>query len=439
MTITRKDFPPDFVWGSAISSYQTEGGWDADGKGKSIWDVFCATPGAVKDGDTGNIACDSYHRYKEDIHLLSELGVTAFRFSLCWPRILPNGVGEINQAGVDFYKSYMDELLRHGIKPWVTLYHWDLPQALEDKGGWQNPEIIDWFKEYCRVVHEQFGDYLHDIVLINEPSMVSFFGYGVGIHAPGIADKTSYLRSAHHVNRCIYEGYHTLKNLNPSYNVGSSFATPYIRNAHGDDDAAHIFNCLWNLNYQDPVMLGTYPEAFASEFATANPDTIHDPVKTPLDFVGLQYYGPIFCQRVEPTEMNFYGVWFTDGPESYQKNALGWSIDAEDLRRFILSFQSRYGQQTPLYITENGSPWDDAVSNGQVHDPERIAYFEDHLAILSDLTESVKGYFYWSFMDNFEWADGYHGRFGLVYVDFDSLERTPKDSFFWYKGFLAAP
>lgn len=423
-----------FIWGTAISAYQTEGAWDLDDKGESIWDRFCRKDGAVIDGGNGDIACDSYHRFEEDIALLGACGLKNFRFSLSWPRILPDGTGRINEKGIDFYKRYLDELAKYDIEPWVTIYHWDLPQALQDKGGWENPESVNWFEEYCRVIHRSFGDRIKNWVVFNEPSIASFFGYGGGMHAPGIIGEETYLRAAHHMNLSVKRGHDVLRSLDSKALIGSSYTTPLIKSQTNDVSAVEIFDAIWNRNYLDPVMTGQYPKSFSDRFEKVNGTFSEQDLKTDLDFIGFQYYSPIYTRAVKNGERNIFGVWFDDTPDNVEKTYLGWEISPDSLKEFIHDFHDQYGKETPIIITENGSAWEDPLVEGGIDDPQRIMYFKAHLEMLEkNFPNDVRGYFYWSFLDNFEWADGYGPRFGLVHVDYDTLKRTPKKSFYWYK------
>lgn len=436
--VTKSDFTEDFIWGSAIAAYQTEGAHDKDGKGESIWDRFCQQEGAICDGTDGKVACDSYHLYETDIKLMAEMGLKNFRFSMSWPRIIPDGTGEVNEKGIDFYNRYIDTLLANNIEPWVTLYHWDLPQALQDKGGWENPECVEWFKYYCQIFHSHFGDRVKNIVIFNEPSISSFFGYGTGFHAPGIKSEQAYLRAAHNINRTVHDAYFLLKSLKADYHLGASYTTPLIKTAFGDQKAVEIFDGLWNRNYLDPVMTGEYPDVFKDAFKEANPDTIGAELKTPLDFIGFQYYSPIYTTATKETdEYSFFGVWFSETPDTFDKTSMGWGISPESLEEFINDFHARYGKEMPIIVTENGCAYEDKVTDGKVNDDLRIDYVEKHLEMFAKYPDTVKGYFYWSLLDNFEWADGYGPRFGLIHVNYESLVRTPKKSYFWYRDLIS--
>lgn len=434
-----KNFPKGFIWGTATSSYQIEGAHDADGKSPSIWDTFCQQEGAIADGTNGNIACDHYNRLDEDLEIIKNLGTKNYRFSLSWPRLLPEGTGRIEQRGYDFYNRLIDGLLERNIKPWVTLYHWDLPQCLQDKGGWENPDIVKWYTEYCQTTAEKIGDRVNDWILVNEPSIATFLAYGVGFHAPGIKSEDAYLRAAHNINRSIAQGYRALKQYKPNFNVGSSFTTPLITSHNGiDAPEVEVFNGFWNTNHLDPLLLGKYPELFADKFAAANPDTIDEDLKTPLDYVGFQYYSPIYTQQAPNDEQNFFGVWFDSAKDGTEVNDLGWEISPEAFDQYFNDYKARYGTDIPVIITENGYAGYEEIQDGVVNDEKRINYLKRHIEVVrSNHLDICKGYFAWSLMDNFEWADGYTPRFGLVYVDYDdNCKRIPKESYYWYKKFL---
>ncbi len=403
-----------FLWGAATASYQIEGAWNEDGKGESIWDRFSHTPGRVHNGDTGDVACDHYHRWREDIALMKELGLGAYRFSLSWPRILPQGTGQVNARGLDFYSRLVDGLLEADIKPFVTLYHWDLPQALEEEGGWQNPSMSDWLTEYALLVAEHLGDRVGHFMVLNEPWVFTWLGYHEGVHAPG---KTGlFVPVSHQVNLAHARALNALKGQYPNLEVGSAFSfAPSYPHSQQDEEAAarqHAFNNDWFLR---PLLRGAYPEGLWE---------MPEPVAAPLDFIGVNLY---FRQIVQddPSD-DFLGVKLVEGPG--WKTDIGWEVWPEALSRMLTWLSEEY--RLPLYVTENGCALDEPTA-----DQRRIEYLDGHIreALKArDAGADLRGYFCWSLLDNFEWAWGYRQRFGLVHVDYESLQRTVKASGRWY-------
>lgn len=399
-----------FLWGAATASYQIEGAVDEDGRGESIWDRFSRTPGKVLNGDTGDVACDHYHRWREDVTLMRSLGLGAYRFSLAWPRILPQGTGTVNARGLDFYSRLVDALLEAGITPFATLYHWDLPQVLEDQGGWQAPEMADWLTEYALAVVERLGDRVRHFMVLNEPWVFTFHGYEEGVHAPG---KTGlFVPVSHNVNLAHARALNTLKGQYPELEFGSafSFATTY-----GEDAAAaarqHAFNNDWFLR---PLLRGAYPEGLWE---------MPEPVAAPLDFIGVNLY---FRQIVAEGD-DLVRVRKLEGPG--WKTDIGWEVWPEALGKMLAWLWGEY--RLPLYVTENGCALDEPLE-----DHKRIEYLDQHIREVlkvRDAGADVRGYFAWSLMDNFEWAWGYRQRFGLIHVDYATQERRLKASGRWYR------
>jgi len=440
MTIRRDEFPSDFVWGTATAAYQIEGAAQEDGRGPSIWDTFSHTPGKVKNGHTGDTACDHYHRYREDIALMKELGTNAYRFSIAWPRILPEGRGRINPRGLDFYDRLIDALLEAEITPWATLYHWDLPQALEDAGGWPKRDTAYALAEYATVVGERLGDRLKHWITLNEPWCSAFLGYGNGVHAPGRQDYALSLQAAHHL--LLSHGLATLalRAAVPGAKVGITLnltpthpATPEPR----DLEAARRYDGFFNRWYLDPLFGFGYPPDMWELYGPLAPqleldDLAH--IATPLDFLGINYYsrsvvkhaeqGPLFIEHLRP-----------EGEYTY----MNWEVYPDGLREIVVRVAREY-RPPSIYITENGACYPDAVEDdGEIHDSRRLAYYRSHIGkCLQAIREGapLKGYFAWSLLDNFEWAEGYDKRFGLVYVDFSTQERRFKQSGRWLKAFL---
>jgi len=436
----RDSFPDGFVWGVATAAYQTEGAVDADGRGPSIWDTFCQTPGKVRNGDTGTIACDFYHRHPEDIALMAELGVTAFRFSIAWPRVIPAGRGRANEAGLDFYDRLVDELLAADILPFATLYHWDLPQPLEDAGGWPARATVDAFAEYVKVVAERLGDRVHAWTTHNEPYCASWLGYGTGQHAPGRTSRRDGVAATHHLLLSHGLAVDVLRSTCPGAEVGivlDSWPCHPATDAPADVAAAREVDGLRNRLFFDPVLRGSYPEDVLELLEGDGPPVRGGDlavIATPIDFVGVNNYSRHVVRAS------------SDGgdpivqPVPAAKTAMDWEIYPDGLHEVLLRLHREYGVQA-LYVTENGAAFADSRSHdGQVRDPERTAYLEQYVRSVGRAIDEgvpVRGYFVWSMLDNFEWAEGYSKRFGLVYVDYPTLERVPKSSFYWYRDFIA--
>ncbi|MGV9250871.1 GH1 family beta-glucosidase [Streptomyces sp. NPDC003697] len=451
-------FPPAFLWGAATSAYQIEGAVREGGRTPSIWDTFSHTPGRTAGGDTGDIAVDHYHRYREDVALMAELGLNAYRFSVSWSRVQPTGRGPAVQVGLDFYRRLVDELLAHGIRPAITLYHWDLPQELEDAGGWPERETALRFAEYAHIVGEALGDRVEQWITLNEPWCSAFLGYGSGVHAPGRTDQAASLRAAHHLNLAHGLGVQALRSVMPSRNsvavsLNSSVVRP-LSQEPADLAAARRIDDLANGVFHGPMLHGAYPATLLEATSTVTDwsfvlDGDLRAVHQPLDALGLNYYTPTLVSaagaapsgpRVDGHGASFFSPWpgaddvaFHQTPG--ERTEMGWTIDPAGLHELIMRY-TREAPGLPVHITENGAAYEDKVdSDGHVHDPERIAYLHAHLSAVHRAIEDgadVRGYFLWSLMDNFEWAYGYAKRFGAVYVDYATLERTPKSSARWY-------
>lgn len=441
-------FPKGFLWGAACAAYQCEGAWDADGKGRSIWDDFSHTAGKVKNGDTGDTACDSYHRFGEDIALMKRFGIKAYRFSVSWPRILPEGTGRINEAGLAYYERLVDALLEAGIEPWATLYHWELPSALCENGknGWLDRAAAEAFAEYAAVFARRMKGRVRHYMTINEPQCVTGLGYGNGGHAPGLRLPRAYQMTVlYHTILAHSFAAKKIREIDPAALVGTVTCgslhypkkpTPQAAEAAGradctipKDDWGWVFN---HTVYLDPILRGTWggeAPAFLKEFEAALPAGEMASLEKP-DFLGVNVYNG------EATDENGAPVQKTPG---FPLTACKWPVTPEVMRYGILSLYKRYG--LPIYITENGQSCNDRVYlDGAVHDPDRIDYMHRYLIELKKGMEDgadVRGYFHWSLLDNFEWNSGYDERFGLVYVDFETFERIPKDSMNWYKKVIS--
>jgi beta-glucosidase len=434
-------FPTDFVWGTASAAYQIEGAASDDGRGESIWDRFCATPGKVRNGDSGAIACDFYHRYPEDIALMRELGSDAFRLSIAWPRVLPEGRGRVNQRGLDFYDRVVDALLAAGIRPFVTFYHWDLPQVLEDQGGWPARATVDAFCEYVAAVADRLGDRVGHWITHNEPWVASWVGYGWGKHAPGRTSEADALAAAHHLLLSHGRAVEILRSASPRSEVGITLDLHPVYPVSDDEAdvaAAHHVDGFHNRWFLDPVFHGSYPADMLEYFGANAPrveDGDLDAIRAPIDFLGVNNYSRNLV-RANPNGGSPIHV---REPDS-QYTDMDWEVYPDGLHDLLLRVSEDYGPRA-LYITENGAAFPDVRGHdGSVRDPERQDYLERHIAAVGRAGEAgapVKGYFVWTLLDNFEWAWGYWKRFGVVYVDFPTLERVPKESFHWYRDFIA--
>ena len=424
-----------FTWGVATSSYQIEGAATAGGRGPSIWDTFSRVPGAVINGDSGDVACDHYHRYNEDLDLIKWLGVNAYRFSIAWPRIFPQGAGSPNQAGIDFYDRLIDGALERGITPWPTLYHWDLPQALEDKGGWNSRATSERFAEYAHLMAEKFGDRVKNWTTLNEPFCSAWLGYLYGVMAPGIKDLQTAINASHHLLLGHGLATQAIRSVASDLRVGIVLnLTPAIPLNENDELAAKYADGFDNRWYADPVFKGSYPQDIVEGFGKEVPIHAGDmqSISAPLDFLGINFYTRQTVTLDESAKPLPYRPVMVDGVE---RTAMGWEVHPESLTNIIMRVHRDYAPKE-IYITENGSAWDDSVINDKVDDPRRVSYLERHLdAMLAAKAQGapVNGYFAWSLMDNFEWAFGYSKRFGIVYVDYETQKRIPKSSAYYYR------
>jgi beta-glucosidase len=434
--------PRDFVWGAATASYQIEGASTEDGRGESVWDRFCATPGKVRNGDDGSVACDFYHRYSDDIGLMRELGIDAFRFSVAWPRVLPEGRGAVNAAGLDFYDRLVDELLGNGITPFVTLFHWDTPQTLEDAGGWPVRDTVDAFCEYVEAVASRLGDRVTHWITHNEPWVVSWVGHAWGHHAPGRTSDPDALATAHHLMLSHGRAVDILRRLSPDSEVGITLNLDHPYPATDDEaDAAATrwVDGMHNRWFLDPIFHGRYPADLAEEWEPIMPkidDGDLETISAPIDFLGINNYtSPLVAADENGGRSQIVrrqGVEHTD---------MGWEVVPDGLHDLLVRVHNDYAPKA-IYVTENGAAFPDVRGHdGTVEDPERQGYFEGYIeAAARAAAEGVplRGYFAWSLLDNFEWAWGYWKRFGLVYIDYRTMERVPKGSFYWYRDLIAA-
>ena len=455
----RRDFPKDFLWGAATASFQVEGSPDGDGRGRCIWDTFCATPGKVLNGDTGKVACDHYHRYADDAALMAELGIQTYRMSISWPRVLPEGAGRVNQKGIDFYQRIFDELAKRNIEPSVTLNHWDLPQALYDKGGWVSRDTAGRFRDYAALMFDTFGDRVKKWVTHNEPWVVAFVGNLQGRHAPGNRDLAIAVSVSYHLvlshalgveafrsSRAAKDGnIGIVLNLYPTYAASESIA---------DRHAANIADMYQNRWFLDPVFKGEYPEELRTAFAQAGAVIPEQPgdlayiKKQPIDFLGVNYYSRHFVHGATDAELaegmtpHSALPFVSTPPVGAPVTGIGWELYPRGLTDILTRIKTDYGNPA-VYITENGCAYpDDKVSTGgdyAIDDEDRRAYLEAHFSAALDAIRAgvnLKGYYVWSLMDNFEWALGYSVRFGIFHVDYETQKRSWKKSARWYQSFL---
>ncbi|MCD4527427.1 GH1 family beta-glucosidase [Nocardioides sp. cx-173] len=468
-------FPPDFLWGAATASFQIEGATGEDGRTPSIWDTFARVPGAVVNGDTGDVACDHYHRMPQDVALMKSLHLRSYRFSVAWPRVRPDA-GPLNPAGLDFYARLVDELLAHDIRPWMTLYHWDLPQTLEDAGGWTNRDTAYRFADYALSVYDALGDRVPVWTTLNEPWCSAFLGYTGGQHAPGRQEGVAGLVAAHHLMLGHGLVVDELRRRGTTAELGITLNCT-VADAHDPDDeadrdAARRIDALHNRVFLDPILTGRYPTDLLADTAglawAGRPwtEVVHDGdlalIGTPLDLLGINYYkgdavsghphpdttGVDGAHAERPTRTPFVGCEDVTFPSrGLPRTAMGWEVQPEGLTRLLKRIDADY-DAPPLYVTENGAAYDDEVdAEGRVHDPERVAYVVAHLAAVHAAIADgvdVRGFFQWSLLDNYEWAFGYEKRFGIVHVDYETQVRTPKSSALLYAetartGNLQAP
>lgn len=441
------EFRNDFIWGTATAAYQIEGAYCEDGRGLSVWDTFCKEEGKVFDGHNGDVACDHYHRYKEDIKLLKKLGIDAYRFSISWTRILPDGTGRVNAKGIEFYSNLIDELIENGITPYATLFHWDYPNELFNKNGWLNPDSSEWFEEYTTVVAKAFGDKLKNYFTLNEPQCFIDLGYNKGIHAPGLKlSRKELLLMSHNVLLAHGKSVKILRELVPGCSIGyAPTGTFYYPETPSEENIKAARMATFNLDpkdflfsvsfWSDPIVLGKYTDGAIDAFGDDMPPIGQNDMETicqPIDFYGQNIY---FSTPVVADGDSFKVV---NRSQGHTRTANGWPVTPQCLYWAPKFIYEKY--KTPIIVTENGLSCHDTISlDGHVHDYDRIDYLLRHLKELSKAASDgvdIKGYFHWSFMDNFEWADGYRERFGLVYVDYGTLERIPKESFWRYMDII---
>jgi beta-glucosidase len=430
-------WPRDFIWGVSTSSFQIEGATSEDGRGPSIWDTFCAV-GRVANRDTGDVACDHYHRYAEDVALMQRLGVQAYRFSVAWPRLLPEGRGCPNEAGLAFYDRLIDALLEAGIEPWLCLYHWDLPQALDDLGGWSVRDAAGWFADYAALVARRYGDRVKRFATFNEPSVFTLFGYGFGDSAPGVSGPVMLGRAIHNVNLAHGAAVDMVRALVPDASIGAIHNyQPCLPATPDDMEAAELFGAYWNNAFPDPECLGAYPPRLAAAMEPYVHEGDLARICRPIDWFGFNHYSPIYAKADPDAPLGFT---FGQAPADLPRTPIEWPIYPKAFHDTLLEVSARY--HLPIYVLENGFGGHDAPdAAGDIVDTARIDYLKAYTQAMHQAIAKgadVRGYFVWSLLDNFEWGSGYGVRFGLVYVDYPTQKRVPKASFLWYADLIKA-
>ncbi|HQR94412.1 MAG: beta-glucosidase [Bacteroidetes bacterium 24-39-8] len=445
MNISVNDFGPNFHWGVSTAAYQIEGAHDKYGKGPSIWDEFVKKKRKILNNHTGEVACDFYHRYSNDLALVKRMHIPSYRFSIAWSRIFPKGIGQVNQAGIDYYHRVIDFCLELGIEPWITLYHWDLPQNLQEKGGWANRDIVQWFGIFVETCMKHFGSKVRHWMVLNEPMVFTGAGYFLGVHAPGKKGLNNFLAAAHHAALCQSEGGRIIKSMHPNIKVGTTFSyshiEPFVENSEKDIKASLKVDALLNKLFLEPLLGLGYPTKELKLLNRIEKFMLQDDEKSlafPMDFIGLQnytrekvshsYFIPLLQAKI--VKANKRGV---------PSTLMNWEVHPPCIFNALERYGS-YPQIKEIIVTENGSAFEDKIEENQVNDIERTSYLQEHIAQVKLAKQAgipVNGYFVWTLMDNFEWAEGYHPRFGLVHIDFATQKRTIKMSGNWYKQFLS--
>lgn len=432
------ELPAGFLWGASTSSYQIEGAVNEEGRGASIWDTHCRQKNRVLNGDTGDVACDHYHRYREDIALMQTLGIQAYRFSAAWPRVMARGRGAANEKGLDFYDRLIDGCLEKGIEPWLCLYHWDLPQSLGDLGGWTNRDIAGWFADYAALIARRYGDRVKHFATFNEPSVSTIFGYLLGWNPPAAAERESYLKAVHHLNMAHGSAVQVIRGLVSDALIGSVHNIQQVlpcADNEEDKRAAAILDAHWNAVFPEPQHLGVYPELVAQDFEPYQKSGDMALICQKQDWFGVNHYSPIYAKKAEKSELGF--AW-GDPPANIEKTAIGWPVSPESFGDVLQLAASRY--QLPVYVTENGCGGNDSPNEkGEVDDLQRVKFLNRYIRAMAQAIKNgadVRGYFVWSLLDNFEWNAGYANRFGIVHVDFETQKRTIKSSGNWYRDLI---
>lgn len=451
-----RSFPTNFLWGAATAAYQVEGAAAEDGRGLSIWDTFSHTPGKTDNGDSGDVACDMYHRYPADIEIMHGLGIKGYRLSISWSRLFPNGDEVREERGFAFYDNLINNLLAQGITPYITLYHWDLPQALEDKGGWRSRETVAAFGKYAAAVAAHFGDRVKHFAPINEPWCVAWLGHGLGVHAPGISDRATAFKVAHHTVIAHATAVNAMRAVRSDLKIGPVLnQANYPADDPSDPVQAHasaILDAVQNRWWMDAIFYGKYPEILVEEFGSEFLDAIlpgdMELAQTPNDWLGINYYfdtrvgASDSAKTVEFDNSALLGLTIDSTPVG-ELTDMGWPITPQGLSGMLVRWHKEFGERLPqIFITENGCAYPDGPDqNGKINDQRRISYLDKHLnALLDAIAQGVNigGYFQWSLLDNFEWSLGYQKRFGIVHVDYNTQKRTPKESAHWYSEVIKA-
>ncbi len=443
MTFTKADFGADFKWGISTAAYQIEGGYSSDGKGPSIWDKFVRKPGKIFQAHHGEVACDFYNNYRNDLQLMKDLNIKHHRFSISWSRIIPEGTGRINRRGIDFYNRLIDHSLELGIEPWLTLYHWDLPQSLEDDGGWTNRNIVQWFSNYTEVCCRHFGDRVKKWIILNEPMVFTGGGYFLGVHAPGKKGLRSFLSAVHHAALCQAESGRIIRGLVPDANIGTTFSSSHIehyRPLQKDIIAAKKVDALLNRLFLEPLLGMGYPVddlKILKRMEQVIKPGDENKLAFDMDFIGIQNYTREFVAHTPFVPFVKARIIKAD-KRNVVTTLMNWEVYPEAMYHVLKKFAA-YKNIPPLIVTENGAAFKDEIKDGKINDHERTEFIRDNIQqILKAKKEgaNVDGYFVWTLLDNFEWAEGYYPTFGLVHVDFKSQKRTIKSSGHWYSGFL---
>jgi beta-glucosidase len=441
--LDKKLFGDDFAWGVSTAAFQTEGACDVDGKGQSIWDNFTARKGKVLNGDNANTACEFYERYREDIDLIKQMNIPNFRFSIAWTRILPDGEGAINQKGIDHYNNVINYCLEQGIEPWITVYHWDLPQALEKKGGWTNREVVKWFTNFTAICAQYFGDRVKHWMVMNEPAVFAGAGYFLGVHAPGRTGLRNFLPAIHHAVLCMVAGGKKLRELLPQAHIGTTFSCSHIEPyspKQRDVNAAIRADALLNRLYIEPILGLGYPVADVPALGGIAKYILPGDEANMVfnfDFIGIQNY------TREIVKFSLFTPYIHARLVKAKKRnvpttLMGWEVHPPAIYGVLKKFAA-YNSQMPVYITENGAAFPDELLENGVNDVQRVEYLQTHIAQVLKAKQdglNIKGYFVWTLTDNFEWAEGYHPRFGLIHIDFATQKRVIKASGHWYGSFL---
>ncbi len=438
------NFPKNFLWGVATASYQIEGASNIDGKGESIWDKFTHTPGKIKNNENGDVAVDHYNRYKEDIKLMSDINMTGYRFSLAWTRILPDGKGEINHKGIDFYSKLIDELLENKIKPLMTLYHWDLPQKIQDKGGWSNRDTAKMFADYAKITADKFGDRVNFISTFNEPAVFTIHGLVDGYMAPGIADMDHFIAAVHHVNLGHGLAMQAMRSNSNDLELGCVLnLSPCIpcSDKVEDIEGTKIYDMYWNRIFLEPMYKGDYPKNFKDNVSKYCLEGDLNIINQKNDYIGLNHYQHTRVKNDPNYLLTARGAFGNETPfnlENVELTFMNWEVVPDAYYNQIMELKNDYNNPV-IYLTENGCAYPDKIENGRINDHKRIEFYKKYLSAVKksiDDGADVRGYMTWTLMDNFEWALGFEKRFGLIHVDFNTLKRTPKESYYFYKDLI---